>query len=280
MASTAELPFPLDEVEVRLQSITQMIPRFSRDLVDMQPGLHPGRHGDASTDYQLMTRAEERLELAFGEHIQKNFPDDSLHCEGRSFQTDNGEFQWWVDALDGTRNYIHQCPLFCLSIGLCFRDQPVAGVVAVPTLDEIYRAIYGQGATKNGHPIQVAPTTQLERALLASGLPYQRKEIMGELISNIAAFIGSGAGIRRTGSAVLDLCWVAEGRFDGLWERDLGPQDLCAAGVILEEAGGRLTGFQGEKFHIHTGDIIASNRFLHKDLLHTLQQANRLSGMN
>ena len=138
--------------------------------------------------------------------------------------------------------------MFCIAFGITYRGSPVGGVVHVPAIGQggtTYHAIVGAGAFKNQNPIRVSSIDVIERAVVAPCLPYHRKDIIGDIVGDIFAFVSAGSGLRRTGSTVLDLCWMAEGRLDALWDRDLKPWDLCGASVILFEAGGRVSGPAG-----------------------------------
>ena len=149
-----------------------------------------------------MSRADELVEIELLELLQATFPEDQIHSEERGKIGEAGAFQWWIDPVDGTRNFIHGGPLYCISIGLCHREEPVAGVVYVPTQATTYHAIQGSGAYKNDTPINVSDVDSLDRALVSSGLPFKREGILRDIMANISAIIASGAGLRRTGSAV------------------------------------------------------------------------------
>jgi myo-inositol-1(or 4)-monophosphatase len=281
MKETAEMPFPQDDVESRLSHLMHVLPGLGMNMLSFQKEVHIARSFSAMADRELMKKAELQIEDSLIGTIRDNFGRDRVYSEERGRSgADDGEFEWWLDPLDGTRNYIHGVPLFCISVGLCFRGSPVGGVVMVPAFSDMYHAILGAGAFKNHNAIRVSGLTSIERTLIATGLPYQRKEMIAEIIADVAAFITSGTGLRRTGSAVLDLCWLAEGRFDAMWERGMAPHDLCAASVILSEAGGRLSGFDGQGFDIFFQDVIASNGLLHPQLIELLGKARKVEGMN
>ncbi|MCB1309997.1 MAG: inositol monophosphatase [Leptospiraceae bacterium] len=280
MTDSAIIHFPQEEVEDRVKYVLSVLPALGRNMLSYQESISSTPTESAEADYRLMKKAETHIEDLLIQAIRSRFDNDWIYAEERDHLEGESEFAWWIDPLDGTRNFIHGVPLFSNAIGICFRDEPVAGVVQVPALGEIYYAIYGGGSYKNDRPIRVSGLEEVERSLIATGLPYNRKQIINELMTNIAAFVSSGTGLRRSGSAVLDLCWVAEGRFEAYWERALSPHDLCAASVILREAGGKLTGFQGEPFQMHMGDVLASNSILHPRLLNILSEARRIEGMN
>lgn len=270
--------FPFEEVQKRIQFILSILPSVSQELVKYQKVVVQNR---GSLPFkEVLTNVDNHAERPILLALQSNFSEDQISAEMAGDQGDDSDFHWWIDALDGSRNFVHGNPLYCISIGLSFRDHPVAGVVHVPAFNETYRAIFGDGVFKNNEPITTSNTASLDTALVASGLPFQRRGIITELIGDISAIISAGAGLRKTGSAVLDICWTAEGRFDAMWERHVHPWDTCAAGVILREAGGRLSDFHGRIFDINTGDVVASNELLHNDILNILKQVREVGGMN
>ncbi len=270
--------FPLDEVQKRMQFLLGVLPAIGENIVEYQKEVVANRN--ALPFKEILANVDEHAERPILHALTGSFPDDRFSSELAGDQGEDSDFHWWIDALDGSRNYIHGNPLYCISVGLTFREHPVAGVVYVPTFKETYRAIFGDGSFKNDRPIEASGTASLDTALVASGLPYQRRGIITELIGDMSAILSAGAGLRKTGSAVLDLCWIAEGRFDGMWERNVHPWDTCAASVILREAGGRLSDFQGRIYDVSTGDVVASNGLLHNDILNILKQVREVDGIN
>ncbi|MCB1324954.1 MAG: inositol monophosphatase [Spirochaetales bacterium] len=280
MSETAVLHFPQDEVEERVRYVLSVIPALGRSVLSYQQSLSLQESESAETDYRLMKTAEGHAETALIEALRSRFAKDWLDADEAGELPGDNDFRWFIDALDGTRNYVHGSPLFATAIGLCFRGTPVAGVVQAPALGDVYHAIYGNGAVRNGKPIRVSSVDSVARSIIATGLPYHREKIINELIADISAFISSGTGLRRSGSAALDLCWVADARYDAFWEAGLPPHDLCASSVILSEARGRLSGLQGQPFHIAVGDVIASNDHLHNELLQILRDSRKVEGLN
>jgi myo-inositol-1(or 4)-monophosphatase len=270
--------FPLDEVQKRMQFLREILPAIGKKIVEYQKEVVANR--STLPFKEILASVDEHAERPILNALKGSFPDDRYSSELAGNQGGDSDFQWWIDALDGSRNYIHGNPLYCISAGLTFREHPVAGVVYVPAFHETYHAIFGDGSFKNDRPIETSSTASLDAALVASGLPYQRRGIITELIGDMSAILSAGAGLRKTGSAVLDLCWIAEGRFDGMWERNVHPWDTCAASVILREAGGRLSDFQGRIFDVTTGNIVASNGLLHNDILNILKQVREVGGNN
>ncbi len=281
MKETAMLPFPQDEVENRIKLVVRILPGLGMNLLAMQKDVHVSRANTGDEDFALMEQAEGAIESELVDTLLASYPNDRINGEiqGRVGQPD-GEFDWWIDALDGARNYVHGLPHYCISVGLCFRGTPVAGVVLAPVFSDVYHAIYGGGAFKNHEPIRVSQINEVSRSLIATGLPYRRQEIITELIADINAFLLSGAGLRRSGSAVLDMCWLAEGRIDAIWERGLAPHDLAAGGILVSEAGGRLTSFNGAPYHFAQPDVVLANAVIHGRIVETLNKARKVEGVN
>lgn len=281
MQETAQLPFPQDEVEERIKLLIRVLPGLGMNLLAQQKDSYIGSSASDEGDRELMERVEGRVERELVDTLTGSFPDDRIFGEvhGRAGQSES-EFDWWIDALDGTRNFIHGLPHFAVSAGLCFRGSPVAGVVLAPFFQDVYHAIYGAGAFKNHEPISVSPVADAERSLVATGLPYRRQEIIGEILADINAFILSNAGLRRSGSAILDMCWIAEGRLDAMWERGLSPHDTVSSSIIVREAGGQLSSFDGKPFDVHIPNVIASNGLLHPRIVEILSKARKVEGWN
>ena len=216
------------------------------------------------TDLASQALIHDRLALAFPDH-------DFLAEEGLKTQR-GAEFRWIFDPLDGTTNFAHKVPVFCVSIGLERRGELVGGVVFNPMSGELYSAEAGSGAFLDGKPIRVSAVIGLGRALLATGFSYD----IWETRCNIAQherIILKAQGVRRFGSAALDLCFVAAGRFDGFWELKLSPWDTAAGAVIVREAGGRITDFQDRPVDVYHPEVCASNGLIHAELLAVLNRA-------
>jgi myo-inositol-1(or 4)-monophosphatase len=176
-----------------------------------------------------------------------------------------------VDPLDGTMNYAHGYPRFCVSIGVEHEGRTEVGVVYDPLLDELFAAARGAGATRNGHPIRVSQERQLGRALLATGFAYDVHRSADDNVDHFARFVKRARGLRRDGSAALDLCYVAAGRLDGYWELKLHPWDVVAGSLIVEEAGGRISDFAGLPSPSDGRQTVASNGHLHDAMVEVLR---------
>jgi len=173
-------------------------------------------------------------------------------------------FRWIIDPLDGTVNFAHGFPMFCVSIALEAEGRLEYGVICDPMRDELFEASRGGGAFLNGKPIRVSKTARLDGALLATGFPYDIRERLPETMARLERLVGVVQGVRRAGSAALDLAYVACGRLDGFWEENLKPWDTAAGLLIVEEAGGRITTFSGGGYDIYAANIVASNSLLHE----------------
>ena len=217
-------------------------------------------------EVDLVTEVDEQAEREIGGMLRGAFPDYGILAEEGGALPGAGEYRWIVDPVDGTVNYAHGLPVFCVSIALERAGELILGVVHDPMREETYVAERGAGATLNGRPIRVSDTDELIRALVATGFPYDR-ETMPVALDLFARFAVLAQGMRRLGSAALDVCYVAAGRLDGYYERGVRPWDIAAGVLILEEAGGMVTDFRGEKLDLEGLEIVASNTALHPSIL-------------
>jgi len=223
----------------------------------------------------LVTDTDRRVEALVVEHLHRAFPDHLIVGEESSAgrapaRPRAGQYAWYLDPLDGTTNFAHGHPHFAVSLGLARDDELLLAVVSDPLRDETFTATRGGGATLNGRPIRVSDVGELGRALLATGLPYDRREHADDYLAVIRAFVLRAQGIRRAGSAALDLCYLACGRFDGYWEWKLSPWDSAAGALIVREAGGTVTDFTGRRFDPYGVEILASNGPLHSAMIEVL----------
>jgi myo-inositol-1(or 4)-monophosphatase len=218
----------------------------------------------------LVTDVDLQSEHEVSSALLSAFPTHSVLGEegGARVGTDR-RYRWIVDPLDGTTNYAHGFPFFCVSIGLEIEGQMALGVAYAPSMDELFVAEAGRGATVNDRPIRVSSTRDLPQALLATGFPYDRAEFPRALKSFEVLSLRSQA-VRRAGSAVLDLCYVACGRLDGYWEHHVKAWDLAAGALMVLEAGGAVTATDGSEFSVDGGQVLASNGLLHSDMAGTL----------
>jgi myo-inositol-1(or 4)-monophosphatase len=217
-------------------------------------------------EVDLLTEIDEQAERLIREELLGTFPTYGMLAEEGGELSGEEDVRWIVDPLDGTTNYAHQLPIFCVSIALERSGEVVLGVVHDPMGEETFVAERGRGATLNGGPIKVSDTDELIRALFATGFPYDCAE-MPEALELFGRFAATTQGMRRLGSAALDLCYVASGRIDGYYERGIWPWDLAAGSVIVEEAGGNLTNYRGDVLDLDGREIVASNGRLHPSIM-------------
>ena len=227
-------------------------------------------------DADLVTAADRAAEVLIRDRIRQQWPTHDVLGEEQGLNDQGSEYRWYVDPLDGTTNFAHGFPVFCVSIALEHqpselesrgkRAQRIAAVVYDPTRDELFSAEQGKGAQLNGEPIHVSKTAALKESLLATGFP-SRKRHKNPNIYFYHQITLHSHGVRRAGSAALDLCNVAAGRFDGFWEFNLNPWDTAAGVLIVEEAGGKVTRFNGSPFELNSRETVASNGLIHDALL-------------
>jgi myo-inositol-1(or 4)-monophosphatase len=213
-------------------------------------------------EVDLVTEIDEQAEQVIREILLGAFPTYGMLAEEGGALVGEEDARWIVDPLDGTTNYAHGLPIFCVSVALERAGEVVLGVVHDPMHEETFVAEQGRGATLNGELIKVSDTEELIRALIATGFPYDRAE-MPEALDLFGRFTATTRGMRRLGSAALDLCYVAAGRLDGYYERGIWPWDLAAGSVILQEAGGKVTDYRGGVLDLEGRQIVASNGALH-----------------
>ncbi|HET7035838.1 MAG TPA: inositol monophosphatase family protein [Thermomicrobiaceae bacterium] len=214
----------------------------------------------------LVTEADEASERRITEIIRASFPDDQILAEESGASGRPAERRWLIDPLDGTTNYAHAYPFFAVSIALELRGELQLGIVLAPALGELFLAERGAGAFLNGERLATSQTDTLIRSMLTTGFHYQRELILRNLPAFERLLLTSQA-IRRDGSAALDLCYVAAGRFDGYWEIGLQPWDTAAGALMVREAGGTLTDGAGEPYRLGADAIVASNGRIHQQLL-------------
>jgi myo-inositol-1(or 4)-monophosphatase len=231
-----------------------------------QQGLKIEYKGDAD----LVTAADRAAEALIRERIIQQFPSHDVLGEEQGLNDQGSDYRWYVDPLDGTTNFAHGYPVFCVSMALEHRasveTKRVAGVVYDPTRDELFSAEVEKGAHLNGKPIQVSKAATLKECLLATGFPSHKRH-KNPNIHFYHQITLRTHGVRRAGSAALDLCNVASGRFDGFWEFNLNPWDTAAGVLIVEEAGGKVSRFDGSAFNIDSSETLASNPLVHDALL-------------
>ncbi len=223
----------------------------------------------------LVTQADVACQKAILQIIKKNFPEHDFLAEENGLKNTGSDWKWVIDPIDGTTNFAHTLPQFSISIALAHKGVLVLGGVYDVFKDELFLARKGKGATLNGKKIHVSKVKRLEDALLVTGFPYVREGRMEELLTRFKNFILSCHDVRRLGSAALDMCWVAAGRFDGYWEDSLNPWDISAGKLILEEAGGKVTDYAGKpwkKLEAFGSQTLASNGKIHREMFDIIKK--------
>lgn len=217
-------------------------------------------------DVDLVTEADRASEKLIVAAIQQRWPTHNIVGEEGTRTNHTSEYRWYVDPLDGTTNFAHGFPVFCVSMALERNGELLAGVLYDPTRDEVFAAEKGSGATLNGKPIQVSKTPQISESILGTGFPSHKRHKNPNIHFYHQVTLRSH-GVRRPGSAALDLANVASGRYDGFWEFNLNPWDTAAGVLIVQEAGGRVTRFDGSPFQIDSKEVVATNGLIHDELL-------------
>ena len=220
--------------------------------------------------FDFVTEVDKTSEAAIIKHLQKYFPDFAVHAEESGECYGNSQFKWFIDPLDGTKNYIHKFPIFSISIGLQYKNEIVCAVVYAPKLGETFTAVKGQGAYLNDKLIKVSNISNMAHSMLATGFPHSAKDYLDVYLKSFKELFLKVSAIRRAGSAAIDLAYTACGRFDGLWEFKLNPWDICAGILLIQEAGGVVSDPIGRNNFFQTGDIVAGNSEIQKKLIKTL----------
>lgn len=216
----------------------------------------------------LVTEVDTKVEARIIEVIQAAFPEHAIVSEEMGEIDTPSAFKWIIDPIDGTVNFAHGIPICCVSIALTHHDELQLGAVYNPMMNELFFAEKGNGATLNDKPIRVSQKTDFKKACLVTGFPYKWPDNTKEHpIKVFERFILQGLPVRRLGSAAIDLCWVACGRFDGFWEYNLSPWDVAAGYLIVQEAGGTITNFEGLPFGVYDKETLATNGLIHDDML-------------
>ncbi len=222
----------------------------------------------------LVTEVDRKAEELIVNMIKANYSDHQILAEESPPVDTPSPFKWIIDPLDGTTNYVHGFPFFAVSIALQYQGALILGVVYNPFFEELFTARSRGGAFLNKRKIRVSNTSDLKQSLLVTGFPYELSDIFYKNMQLFQKFYEKSQGIRRMGSAAIDLCYTACGRFDGFWEYSLNPWDMAAGSLILHEAGGQLSNFSGEEFSVYGQEILASNSHIHADMLAVLEQNN------
>jgi myo-inositol-1(or 4)-monophosphatase len=222
-------------------------------------------------DINIVTEADKMSEKLIMDEIRRKFPEHGILSEESDAVAGSVALRWIVDPLDGTTNYAHGYPVFCVSIALEKNGQVIVGVIYDPTRNDLFVAERGRGAYLNGKKISVSPLSDLSRALLATGFPYDIRESRENNLDYFTRMAKKAQAIRRAGSAALDLAYLAAGRFDGFWELKLKPWDAAAGCLMVQEAGGRISDLFGAPWHVEAPHLLASNGLLHQQMIEALR---------
>jgi myo-inositol-1(or 4)-monophosphatase len=224
-----------------------------------------------TNELNLVTETDKASEKLITDFIKKKYPSHGILAEEGSEANKSAEFLWVIDPLDGTTNFAHGLPIFSVSIGLQKNDETIAGVVYDVMRDVLYSAEKNAGSFEDGKRINVNKNTNLGRGMLVTGFPYDVKENPDKAFERFISFLKHARAIRRLGSAAIDFCYVANGVFDGFWEVALHPWDMCAGKLIVEEAGGLVTDFDGKSIDIFSKRILATNGLVHKKMIDVMK---------
>jgi myo-inositol-1(or 4)-monophosphatase len=219
----------------------------------------------------LVTEADVASENAITQIIRTAFPEHSIQAEESGITRKAEAHKWIIDPLDGTTNYAHGLPEFTVSIAFAHQEKPVFGLVLNPITEELFCGMQNHGATLNGNPICVSGTENILDALLATGFPYDLPSVVNPVIERVRRCLLAAQGIRRLGSAALDLCYLACGRFEGFWEQNLSPWDTAAGVVIAQEAGATISDFENRPYTVGGKEILATNGLIHEEMTKLLR---------
>ncbi|HLO69461.1 MAG TPA: inositol monophosphatase family protein [Flavipsychrobacter sp.] len=220
----------------------------------------------------LVTEVDKHSEKRIIEIIRKHYPTHSIISEEVGEMIQDSPYQWIIDPIDGTVNFAHGIPLCCVSIGLKHNEDLILGAVYNPMMNELFFAEKGKGAFLNDKPISVSTKSDFRKACLVTGFPYKWPDSKEHPIRVFERFIMEGLPVRRLGSAAIDLCWVACGRFDGFWEYNLSSWDVAAGYLIVQEAGGRITNFEGDAYSVFDKETLATNGHIHEEMLRLIRK--------
>lgn len=224
-------------------------------------------------ELDLVTEVDRACEAAIVARLRRSFPGHDIVAEESAPSLTGSEYIWYVDPLDGTTNFAHNYPFYCTSIALTRHDEVVAAAIYDAVSDELFTAARGRGATCNGVPLRVSSSTDLRRSVFLTGFPYDLRDDVKHTIRLFEAFLHHARALRRDGAAALDLAYLAAGRIDGYFEERLKPWDVLAGSLLVEEAGGRVSRFDGSPIRVSADQVVASNGALHQEMVRVLAKA-------
>ena len=227
-----------------------------------------------TTSIDLVTEADLHSEKILIDKIQKKYPEHTIITEESDLKDKNSDFRWVIDPLDGTTNFVHNLPIFAVSIGLQYKEKTILGVVYNPAADKMFYASNNNGAYLNEEIINISSSNTLSDSLIVTGFPYLQDNKWDNSFAIFKEFYSKTQGVRRLGAAALDLCFVAMGRFEVFYEFNLKPWDICAGAIIAEESGAKVTDWDGSKYPSSGKRIIASNGHVHDEALNVIKESN------
>lgn len=222
----------------------------------------------------LVSEIDKTSEAKIINIIKRHYPNHAVLAEESGASSVQADYKWVIDPLDGTTNFLHGLPIFCVTIAIEYKGEIIAGVVYDPNLEELFTAEKGSGAYCNGKRMRVTQTSDLISSLLVTGFPYNIATNPDNAVGHFVNFLMEGQGLRRLGSAALDLSYTAAGRFDGFWEVNLNPWDMAAGVLFVEEAGGKVTDFAGAPSSIYNRQVLATNGIIHDAMVNVLKRGN------
>ena len=249
-------------------SVAKEAGRILRDNI----GKIQSEHVEDKNPFDYVTEIDRSCEQLIIKSIKKYYPDHAILAEESGASSNKNRFCWIIDPLDGTTNFIHGVAHSAISIALQEANEIVLGVIYDPYRDELFYAEKGKGAYCNADRISVSSQGNINNCLIGTGFPFKSRQFLDRYWRVLSEIFMEVSGIRRTGSAALDLCYVACGRFDGFWELKLSPWDIAAGSIIVNESGGKITDFEGGNNHIWNGDVIATNSIIHRTILTKVQK--------
>ncbi|MBS3820061.1 inositol monophosphatase [bacterium] len=238
----------------------------------LKEGIRSSTHVYYKGQLDLVTDLDKQSQNTVFNHLSSCFPGHDFLAEEGLSREKGAEYRWIIDPLDGTTNYAHKFPIFCVSIALAHKEELELGVVFDPLREEMFEAVKGKGAFLNGKKIGVSSVSYLDKSLVATGFPYDLRESEVNNINHFNNFLLRVQAIRRCGSAALDLCYVACGRFDGFWELKLKPWDVAAGILMVREAGGKVSDFRGGPWNLYGSQFLSSNGLIHGEMIEVLQK--------
>ncbi|TGK81898.1 inositol monophosphatase [Leptospira noumeaensis] len=268
--SSPTISFPIDETIKRIEYVKANAMGIIHEAKKIQREVSSIRSETDADEKERIDAADGKLGDILIRFLQKSFPKDGIICEDKP-TIDGGDFKWVLDPVDGSMNFVRGLPLYAISFGLEHRETPVGGVVIVPPQESVYSAVMGEGAYKNGEQIRTSRISELNRAIFSPNLPTKRAHMIQEIMADLSGFLTYARSFRRTGSFVLDACFIAEGVMDAIWEKTVKHWDVSAISVILAEAGGKLTDLNGVHYYTGLPELVASNGVLHSEILNLLK---------